>query len=296
MRITVIVFIVLLCARVEARTGNVGQPELIWVSGTMLDYEAAVKNSFNLSGELFTLLNNSLDQNKITILNANAARAMNLVASHKNACMGNRLKTSERQKDYVFTTIPQTIFLNQRLYVNNAKINQFLAIHNKDAEEPIASLNLLLNSNLKMVLGLEEGKSFGKRIDNLLAHANENITVWRRTGDGLSMGLVEMFYRQRLDVIIDYPSVFEHYVNELQNNAAESSLKSYAIEEMHQYELGFIMCSNSPAGKRWRNYFDQQLSIATQHRSYLETHLKWFKLSSQKQITRIYNQVYSTQF
>lgn len=267
---------------------------LTWISDTMLDMQISQEKSFELNADTFKILSRDLPQSSVTIINANQQRADLLLDTSSNACIGNKIKTPTRQEKYLFTALPQTIFPNQRLYVNNDSLISFLNENIKEEFGQAISMNQLFNSQQKFILGVIKGRSFGQALDNLIANAPNNIQIWQRAGDGLSLGIMDMFMHHRIDAIIEYPSVYEHYGIQLEKQI--SGVKSYAIDEVNNVVSGYIMCVDTDMGKKLINYFDQQLAKQTLTQQYLNVHLGWFKHSSPEHITELYNQAYKTQF
>lgn len=102
-----------------------------------------------------------------------------------------------------------------------------------------------------------------------------------------------MLQEGRVDFVIEYPNVFNHYQSKLNDTTAYISL---LIIESPQTLAGYILCSRTPEGAALIARFDQVRAEITLGQAYLTAHLRWFDAVGQAALLPLYNQVYQTKF
>jgi uncharacterized protein YicC (UPF0701 family) len=109
----------------------------------------------------------------------------------------------------------------------------------------------------------------------------------------MSAGLIDMLVQDRVDLLIEYPNVMQHYLAQYSQG---TELTSFSIEEAEPYMLGYILCAKTPEGLQLTQFFQQRLKQVSQQKSYLEAHLGWVDVADRTQLTELYNQVFGTSF
>lgn len=272
------------------------EPEApLWVSNVaqvQSDRESDKNSSaFGLENRLFQYLNSFFDP-KFNLLNANYRRTENVLDSYANACSGNKLKTEERLAKFPMTSFPQTIFLGQRLYVssrvNPSSLEAYLTPNGT------IQLERLLKENKQLVLGLEDGRSYGDKADRVFEMPENQPNIFIRHGDGTAQGVVEMWLADRIHMLIEYPAVFKHYQSA--SKFKETGFTSYPVEELEAFHAGYVMCSATPQGQMLVTNVDEVIAVASQHKAYLQLHLDYYSEDKHDEVTRLYNQVFNTHF
>src|SRR5690606_38783809 len=105
--------------------------------------------------------------------------------------------------------------------------------------------------------------------------------------------ILDMLVNGRVDLVVEYPNVVQHY-REALNHTAE--LVSVEISEAAEYTSGYIMCSKNEQGKKLAQAYSNAIQLASKDKRYLQAHLRWFDVSSHHKVTALYNKLYNTTF
>lgn len=219
-------------------------------------------------------------------------RAMAMLKTEASACAGNRVKNTERLTFSYATAIPHTVFPGLRLYSKtSSKTTQYLQQQLNGRQK--ISLQQLLQDDNKLHFAIGGGRSYGDQLDSLLKQPQWQDKFWQRRSVDMSAGLIDMLVQDRVDLLIEYPNVMQHY---LAQYSQSTELTSFSIEEAEPYMLGYILCAKTAEGQQLTQFFQQRLKQVSQQKSYLEAHLGWVDVADRAQLTELYNQVFGTSF
>ena len=100
-----------------------------------------------------------------------------------------------------------------------------------------------------------------------------------------------MFFRKRIDALIEYPPVIT-YSKKLYN--IKIKYRSLVIQELNNvdYFPVYFACANNEWGKTVINRINQILQKASQTHNYLDFRLKWYDQESQALLKNFYQQDY----
>jgi uncharacterized protein (TIGR02285 family) len=160
------------------------------------------------------------------------------------------------------------------------------------ATKPL-SLQRLLNSNQRFKLGFAAGRSYGDKLDRLLQQAPGESQLFSRAGPDNAGGILQMFSRGRVDLLIEYPNVVQHYLAQLPQQPA---VLSFALAESPVTLPGHIICADTPEGRFSLAKLENAISIVSKQRAYLDAHLRWFSPDLHSELTKLYNTAYGTNF
>jgi len=146
-------------------------------------------------------------------------------------CYSNRLKTQARLKQYFFSQ-PMTMYGGLRLF-SKEPIKQ---------KEPIDIQQLLAGASNRH-LGLVRNRSYSEKIDKLIQHIDKSKTINLL---GNSDTYINVFFGDRVDYIIEYPSI----IKSVWDPVVQGAIYSYQIKGAPLYNLGHIMCEKSAEGKQ----------------------------------------------
>lgn len=230
-------------------------------------------------------------QDNVTIVNNE--RAFQILRSNELACTGNKVRNAEREAFAYFTELPQLIFPGLRLYMLQATADKAELLQHQP-QETIQSLASLSTKLPHARIGIVGGRNYGEPLQALFEQLARRNRIYTRTAsDMTAAALLDMLVNGRVELIVEYPNVVQHY-SEALNHAVP--LVSINISEAAEYSAGHIMCSKTEQGKQLVQAFDQAIRQASQDKRYLQAHLRWFDASSHKKVTALYNQVYHTAF
>ncbi|MEW6990019.1 hypothetical protein AADZ91_04950 [Colwelliaceae bacterium 6441] len=147
--------------------------EIVWMTDDKRDLQELLLERHNSIGlDTINLVLNNLQAYKIELQYASLSRIDRELQTKKNACVGNRLKTSERLKDNLFS-LPVNIHPSLRLYYLKDNIRLPKSILN--SQQQLISLNALFEHFPDKIIGKEKNRSFGPLIDKQLStidHSN----------------------------------------------------------------------------------------------------------------------------
>lgn len=256
-----------------------------------LDEAMPANEVLNISGSTMQLLWPGLNDVQVHAAGVNTARAMALLVSEPNACVGNKILTPEREAISYHTTLPQVVFPGLHIFALNNTVGA-AALRDLNASAGV-SLEQVLDRERKLRLAVVAGRNYSAEVDVILQNKVWDRQLWRRHGGDNTAGVLRMLHEGRIDFVIEYPNVFAHYQG---NNKDDNTFVSYPLQESPQRLAGYILCSRTPEGAALIGRFDQLLRQASADPSYLQAHLQWFDSAGQKALLPLYNQVYTTNF
>jgi uncharacterized protein (TIGR02285 family) len=263
-------------------------PELIWLTEHAPNKALQV---LDINESTFRLLEPQLQAFTVNRQRATAAQAAKLLQRRPNVCVGNKLPVPERRNWGLISHQPQVIFPGLRLYVlQSSGLRSWLAQQSRG--KPL-SMQRLLSTHQRFKLGFNSDRSYGDKLDPLLSEAANQRNLFSRSGPDNAGGLLQMFSLGRIDLLIEYPNVVEHYLAQLPQPPA---VQSFALQESPALLPGHIICSDTPEGRLQLTSLDQAISTVSQQRAYLDAHLQWFAPALHAEITALYNQTYGTNF
>lgn len=281
-------FIMLCSLSLPTAAQTSSAPELLWLTEYAPNQALQV---LDINESTFRLLEPQLTGFNIRRQQATTAQAAKLLQHRPNACVGNKLPLPERRSWGMISHQPQVIFPGLRLYVLQASgLRPWLAQQSNN--KPL-SLQRLLSAQQRFKLGFSAGRSYGDQLDPLLQQAANQRNLFSRSGPDNAGGLLQMFSLSRIDLLIEYPNVVEHYLAQLPKPPA---VQSFALQESPALLPGHIICSDTPQGRLLLTSIDQAISKVSQQRAYLDAHLRWFAPALHAELTALYNQTYGTNF
>ncbi|WP_031569348.1 hypothetical protein [Rheinheimera texasensis] len=263
-------------------------PELIWLTEHAPNQALQV---LDINETTFRLLESQLPGVKISRQQATTAQAAKLLQHRPNVCVGNKLASPDRRSWGMISHQPQVIFPGLRLYVlQSSGLRSWLA--QLSSGKPL-SLQRVLSAHQRFKLGFNTDRSYGNQLDSLLKQAANQRNLFSRSGPDNAGGLLQMFSLGRIDLLIEYPNVVEHYLAQLPKPPA---VQSFALQESPALLPGHIICSDTPQGRLLLTSLDQTISKVSQQQAYLDAHLHWFAPALHAELTALYNQTYGTNF
>lgn len=204
---------------------------------------------------------------------ANTSRALKLINQQNVSCRGNLKKNPARETNFAMTSIPQVVFPGLLLYSHH------------DLNLPFEiTLQDLKDKNL--MLGLQQDREYGLEFNTL---KGGQLTITAINASQSSKTAVEMFHRNRFDLLIEYPSVYKQYVP----SNASGPLYRYRIQDAEPFSLGYIACSNTQEGRAFVAELNRVLLSVSKSKAFYDSQAKWFKTEA---FSELYNRVYQTNF
>lgn len=266
--------------------------QIMWISSDPQGHTYKNLSTIGIKTVTFRLLQEELSDYKFEVMVANNARAMQLLDSMPNYCMGNKVLSNERVERFYHTDLPQTLFPGLRLYVVKDS-PLYRTLKSLNSKQQSLSITQVLGSVGEKGFGLVGGRSYGQELDQHFADPRWKQKLWIRTAADMSAGMLNMLSKKRVAALMESPTGVHHYLSQLGNT---TELHSYAIKESPEMALGYIFCSKSAQGKQVISAFNQALKKLTPTSPYLQAHLDRLPQQDKDAYLHLYNQVYGTNF
>lgn len=261
-------------------------PKLLW-----LDEAMPANQVLNINGSTMQLLLPNMADIQIESAKVNSARALALLKSNPNACVGNKLLTAERQAISYHTQLPQVVFPGLQLFA--LRDSPSATVLNELRSDNGIRLADVLAHQQRLRLAVAGDRHYSTEIDGLLQSPSWQRQLWRRHGADDTPGVLKMLREGRIDLVIEYPNVFSHYQGP---SDQQSPYISVPIIESAPILAGYILCSRTAEGAELIARFDTLLAQISQNPRYLQAHLRWFEPQTHATVIELYNQVYQTNF
>ncbi|ATC97003.1 hypothetical protein [Pseudoalteromonas tunicata] len=235
----------------HARSADLDPIEIKIVSD-VLRIEPHVKPEMNFSTLLF--LNQQMHpQFNISFIPASRLREWRELETQPDVCLYNKVKNPAREPFAYFSQLPMTAFPPQRL-VTSPSFNLPLTVN---LEQAINDYGLLI--------GVIEGRSYGKHIDDFLMTHKEQF-LWLAGKDSASR-LREMLRKHKVDAVIEYSATF---IDE--NSKDKTNFSFHQLYEAQESVLGFIACAKSPIGKKAITAYNRLLTQPQNQQYIIDAH------------------------
>jgi len=154
-------------------------------------------------------------------------RSMAFMRRGMPICVLDKIKTDERLGRYLFS-LPVNVYFSRRLYQQRGlpELNQ----------ATVDIVKLLRTYSEKKIL-LTSQISYGELLDKQITLIPDKQKVMR-TSSAHASGLIEMFVRGRAEYALFYPQ-------ELHELGTPNLGRSYAIDGIEPYVIGYIMCNKT---------------------------------------------------
>lgn len=207
------------------------QLTIIDIAALLTDERAASRQSQLLSTVLHQL------PVQIQMKEMNWSRAMLWVENSEASCMPWLIKTPERAERFLFS---EPYMLEDALSLVLRKDSPLAQqLQQQVQHQEAIALTALLQQTRAPVLGIESNRSYGKRIDALLAQLQHSSSVYTRTSVSEQPAeLIPMLQRGFIDMVLEYPSVISNQ---------HPNLVLLPLQETEPFQLSHFACSNTPA-------------------------------------------------
>lgn len=189
---------------------------------------------------------------QIEDISRNRARAW--VKNHRSACIPWLKKTAEREQDFLFTLPYMLEDALQLVVLNGSEWQQKLE------NTGIISLRQLLAEKKPPLLGIEANRSYGVRLDQLLANLSGSRAIYLRTSSSEAVGsLLPMLEKGFIQVMLEYKKIADR---------SGLDLRYYQLEEAEAVNMVYFACSKGTTGQAVVNLLDKAIKKASQDEDY----------------------------
>ncbi|TMO56304.1 transporter substrate-binding domain-containing protein [Pseudoalteromonas aurantia] len=215
---------------------------------------------------LIQLLHDMMPDHTFSNSTLPASRAIHeLSNANKTNCMISLYKTTNRARYIQFSEQYSTIGLSPSIALRKDIIQAL----NLAPGQRVSLLKLLKEH--KLTVGVSLNRSFGKKIDSILATLPTEQLILRPGKDPLK-SLTYMLLKKRLDLIIGYPSEHYHLQTLLENG---NELAQLVISETDDITRGYVGCTKNAAGLALIAEINKALAPLHDEPKYNEVMLKW---------------------
>ncbi len=223
---------------------------------------------YNITTDTSNLLLSALEGYQIELQVRSLPNIEKLLKSNKTAfCAPNRIKTAERERDSLFS-LPLNVYPGLRLFSTEAAQQIPAKLSNEQSQ--LLSLVDLFTHFPDKVLAVSTGRSHGYYLDQQIAQIKANNLYDRGTKNRFSL-VIGMMSKNRIDYIIEFPSVVKRMMKAAQHPIA---LKSIEIADNPKYMTGYLACSKTPLTQRFINYVNTVLRQLYQSDEFYQTHAR----------------------
>lgn len=232
------------------------------------------EKSINDEQYINTFIKELSNQFKVEQYNTNAARMLKELSNQSQACSFNILKTAQREKQFIFSDIPSSMFLQRRLFGLKETIQNF--------PEKVSISKLLANNYTFAVI---TSTSYQELDSTLMMYQHQTAPI---IGADSFSRLAKLLLHKRVDFIIDYDMSVNHFLTDEQY----SSLESRQIIEYPEFNSGYFACNNSQEGIEFISQINTLMQSDTIRNSIKQYHSADFGPEIAHQIMAIYNAKY----
>ncbi|CCQ09227.1 hypothetical protein PALB_640 [Pseudoalteromonas luteoviolacea B = ATCC 29581] len=185
------------------------------------------------------LVENSIE---LEFMPASRSREWRELKNNPYACLYNKLKTNEREKDALFSHYPIVAFPSIRL------------ISHKSVQLPnkINFTELLTKHSLK--IAVVKGRSYGDKLDLLISQFKDKLIF--AEGAEAAINLREQVATGKVDGILEYSEV---YANHFNHRAELHDVNYHSLSGAAETVFGYIACARSLQGKMAIANFDEAM-------------------------------------
>lgn len=223
------------------------------------------------------LLINEIPGYRYETMVASPLRVMHEMRNGRQVCTPDLLKTPEREKFVVFSSLPSLPPGLLTLTIRKGELPQI------DSSTSISLAQVL--KHRQFTVGAASGRSFGVEIDRLLQQHPSNLTY--RAGNDINRGLLEMLVRHRIDGVLGYAREAGYLRHQM---GLQDKLITLPIREKSRQMMGYVGCSKTAWGRGYIQKVDavlRKIRTSPQYRADME---RWINPYSKPTFRKLYNQ------
>jgi len=219
---------------------------------------------------IFDQLNNYNFEFKIIDNFANLSQYKN----EESLCLSDMIKTPKRLEHFIYSE-PSSLYLGLQVYSKSP-------LPNARGE---VNLLKLLNENAELKLGIVQGRSYGKVLDQQIAMINKSQLV---TVPSQLDRIMTIFAHNRFNLLLEYPQDIDSIYKQI----SEQPLNSYTISGGESYILGHMMCTKTVENRVFIDAFNQALINIANSGSLLKILSSSVADEQKQRFTKYFNETY----
>ena len=228
----------LFCALIF-KTASAQNEFLFYDDNLDINGQVRLPEESQITSKMLSLLNSY----KITLLAAKGNESRLLPAS-SNICLLNQVKSPTLEKVGLFSQAYRFIYGPKIYLPSGSNIADYLNAVRLSGKKPNLSSLLQRFSHLKLGVGIE--RDYPDGVDKIIKDVKYQKSIYRRSTELTSTGLIAMLLKHRVDYILEYPREIRRYFARIQK---KNELDSYPVAESRTYRKLHLLCSRSEQGK-----------------------------------------------
>jgi len=216
------------------------------------------------------ILMEKMPEYKHTVEFGNVKFAMTNARRLDYACFSG-LNINKKRKEFIRFSQPTIYSLPNELTIKKSNVKKFkkyLTSNNK-----IDLMQMLKDD--KFILGYVEDRAYNSYIDELLQKYKSNKAMFRRSGADLTKGLLQMLAANRVDYILEYPTMVKYNKNK---HKIEEEFIQYPIKNASGLIQVYVGCSKSKYGKELIKKIN--IIISDEKQSFSNAYKNWIPIDS----------------
>lgn len=160
------------------------------------------------------------------------------------------LNMNDERKQFIYFSKPVIYSFPNELTIKKSNSHKFQKYLTKNNE---IDLRKLLNED-SMIFGYVDSRAYNSYVDKLIDEFKDNKRIFSRKGADLTKGLLHMLDRERIDYILEYPTMVKY--NKSKFNISAEFIQ-YPIKNASDLIQVYVGCSKSEYGKKLIETMDQ---------------------------------------
>jgi len=222
--------------------------------------------------EVIKLLSQTLNDYKFNTVFVPSSRALYELQNEKRpTCMLSLYKTTDRQKQFVFSNEYSTIGLAPTISIHVDVANEIVP-----KSSTSASLKDLVFKH-QLILGKSTERSYGSKVDDIIRKIPQDNIIVRAGKDSLN-SLTYMLLKKRIDLIIGYPGEHLYLQSKFEGG---NKLVQFQISEAPKTVHGYIGCNKTIESQNFLAEADTKLAEFKNSSKYKSIMLRWVPIRLQ---------------
>lgn len=193
-----------------------------------------------------------------TVEDISRNRAREWVKTADNACIPWLRKTAAREQDFLFSLPYMAEDALQLVLTAESKWHG--ALENLMRQNQQISLMHLLSSKPSPLIGIEQNRSYGETLDQLLSQRKNSRSIYTRTTSSQETGsMLPMLQRGFIDATLEYRKIALRI---------DPTLRFYPLFEAQPLNLVHFACSKGERGQRIVKLLNQTIAAKSQQADY----------------------------
>ena len=212
------------------------------------------------------------DELSLKFIAASQAREWYELQKKEDVCLYNKLKTSERESNSIFSRYPIMASPAIKIIIyDKPNIPNTMTLY-----EAIYYYNL--------TIGITNKRSFSENIDNFIQQNEEHFFTLEGARSVPRLGA--MLFQRKIDAVLDYSGRF---ALRFQNSPDLNKVRYITISDYETAVFGYIACSPSEIGKQAIDLFDKALKSSKVRKFISQRLMKLFPEGENTHIVNAFN-------